>query len=351
MFNAISTPDDDAQEITVRRRWRVVFLLLTLAGLLYGSYHSYQQLAARYLAERQDDYLALAGPIAEEAEINMVDAVRHDGQLHGALLPTLFVSYADLAAVRVWSPELQVQSEMIRNGVASARFVTPPALGDLGARQALQRVEARRQELHWTDPIAQLQLIAGEQRAITDELDYIFEYGDSEKSNEELYRRQEQLLSMVARMDEAQPLLAATRDHMNDVLDALPKGNDGLAQAILASNAVLGDLTAALTKYRATISKSGVLPSQLTRHAANHGSWLTRLLPIMQGQRILIPLFAPAVSSALLTPVGYLETLHYFHPADALFTMRLRDALFPGVLFVLLLTLLIWPRPRQMADD
>lgn len=343
----IAEAEEEQQEIRARRRWRALVLLLLLAALCYSSFTTYQQLAARHLSIRQDDYLALAGPIAEEAELNINEASLADGELQQILLPALFESYPDLAAVRIWSPAGSLASEMTRRGKSAVHFSAVPTLTDLGAREALLRQAKRTSAKNWSDPVAQLQLIEGEQRDISDELDVLFEDDDLQQNNAEIYRRQERLLNMVQRLNVASDELKNTSDKMNNVLDTLPRGQDGLHEAIIASAAVQGDLTAALTNYRASISRVTILPRTLARYSFYKKDWLHRILPIVQGQRILIPLYAPAISSSLLEPVGTLETIHYYHPAAALRLARWPDAIWPGIFLLLILTLSFWPRPRE----
>lgn len=343
----ITEADEEQREVRTRRFWRGLLLLLLLSVLCYACFTTYQQLAARHLAIRQDDYLALAGPIAEEAELNINEAALAEGELQQILLPALFESFPDLAAVRIWSPAGGMKCEMTRRGKKAVLFSVTPTLTDLGAREALLRQAKKTTAKNWSDPIAQLQIVEGEQRDISSELDLLFDYGDLHQKRAEIYRRQERMLTMVSHLNISSEMIKKTRDSMNQVLDALPRGREELPTAILASAAVLENLTAALTSYRASISRVSILPRSLSRYSFYKKDWLSRLLPIVQGERILIPLYAPAISSSLLEPVGTLETIHYYRPAAALRLVRWKDAIWPGILLLLILLLAFWPRARE----
>ena len=131
--------EEERREIYARRRWRVLILMLLIIAFCYSCFSVYQRLASRYLALRHDDYMALAGPIAEEAEININDAVLGNGEMQQQLLPALYNTYTDLAVVRIWSPTGQLKCETTRTGKKTVHFSTTPTLPDMGAREALLR--------------------------------------------------------------------------------------------------------------------------------------------------------------------------------------------------------------------
>ena len=343
MCNAISTPCNET-----RRKisgWRIFGVLVLLIALLYSSWRVYQRAVFAYLPQLSAAKLVIACTIAEEVEDERAEGKPLDIALFHQVVSPLFQSEPSLAAVRLWTPYQQLTCEITRPDPQISRTSDDAVLPNLQAHEAMLTLRDRLADADWLDTVSQIQLLQNEQSDISDALSQAGP-GEQKMLRVQLTDQQNAVLTAAQTQDSTQHLLGETVHHMNAVLDALTLDEGGVSTALDASHKVEDDLSAALGQYRSVVSATTALPKEFAALAPTPTSRVTRLLPMVSGQRVIMPLFI-ADANDQLTTAGYAEEIFYLHPADALSTLGWKQYRLPASLLLLLLMLLCWPRRKR----
>ncbi|HEY3378801.1 MAG TPA: hypothetical protein VGL77_15040 [Armatimonadota bacterium] len=348
MCSVISTHDDDGDEVFDRIPWRALGIILCLlAAALYGTLITRHALTQWHTAD-QDEYLGLAGPIAEAAEGQLADDPQGGLQPLAGMLSPLFTDEVNLAAIRIWNPQGQLTGEMTRQ--APGTLQTTGGLPDLGLRAAVTAQGPYLTRQNRLDTIAQLQLMESEQNDVMEQIDAAAQRKVTATVRETFYLPEDHILELAQTLAAQQDDILGTDTitDINAVLDALTLDDDtALSQALEACDKVSGDLTLALTEYRATTQELPALPTGLAATAPPPASWWSRCWPVVYGRRILIPLYTPGADDQVIVPAGFAEMLFFHRPAEILALLGWRMAPPLGLLLCVILLLCLRPRRRK----
>jgi hypothetical protein len=339
-----STLEDDAPRSP--RPWRpIVALLLLLCAGVYAAY-VLPPLLRQMQTAHEDDLLSLAGLIAEEIEIV---AQESDGTPDFAPLLTSSLRLDDsLAFIRLWSPQRALLGEVTR--LAPTRSITgTSALPDLGFHTTHRRLVRRLTTHEQAVEVLHLQTLLLQQGELTRLFDEVDEATPARPGiRNDYFVLQSDTLKLAESLVPAHPALDAALPDMQAVLDALmaQEAPTWPAAARASSNAE-SSLTMALERFRALIAPTPSLPRPLLAHAPTSARW-GGLWPARQGQRVLIPLYVPAVDDTTATLDGLVEVV--FYPAINLDLPQIALHLLPSLLLgVLGLALLGRRRGQQPA--
>lgn len=338
MSSVYSTPADDAPPRCIP--WRIILCLV----LLIGAILSCRQLVPAVLddeqADRRGDALSWAGVVAEGIEQQYVDDANADATALAASITPVFDQEPTLAYARVWSTAGQLRYTFARG---------QRELPEMGITPALQHAQAQVATRDAIETIAHLQELLLDQGELTDGMTRAVEAGTGAGTHGGLYVRQDDIMRLATDMTEEHPLLDDAITEMHTVLDNLTRNDaPSLAAAAKASGAAENALTLTLEDARAVIDEIPDVPETLRASLPSPTSGWRRVFPVVHLQRVLVPIFTPAVSETLVTPVGVVELGIAEYPAEL--AARLATRCWPSALLLLgaVLVLIPWRRRKNV---
>ncbi|MHB9131728.1 MAG: hypothetical protein ACYDBB_11650 [Armatimonadota bacterium] len=357
IYSDTSMLEDD--EAPRRFPWRVLLVLLFLLATAIYSVLVLLPAVRQYRTELRDTYFGLSGVVAEEVEQLLIPGETPDPQDIVDPVTALFDMDTAPAFVRIWDQQSQLISEATRLDPERTHTGDMIVLGDLGVQAILPTAQRHLDDTKWLGMAGLMQQIETAEGTLRDDMTEAATRAATGKKDEKasrgsLYSRQETLLAMTEGLPRDFPHLNEAVAGMNDALDALRNEADDVlaySRASRGADNAQSSVTLTFAQFRAVDAGMVALPKELASHAPLPDSWPARILPVVRGQRVLIPLLSPAANDELVAPSGIAEFVFYHYPADLISALGVKLVPPAALLLATLAVLIIRRRKPRMPSS